>query len=300
LLETGLSAWTCSAVRPTSAKLTAISSTPNGMAIQGGHEAQADGTRICRASTVQRPGTGNRTDAGRGPRDERLLAAWRRRLERRRRVLDLPLSIRGAARTYSITVPADPDAVLDELVAPEPHMPYWATPWASGLALAELALERRGRVCGARALELGCGLGITATAAAEAGLELTATDCFAEALAYARYNALRNTGRRVRTLLVDWRTDAGRDALAALERVGLVLAADVLYEVEDIAPLMALFAAFLERGAEVWLAEPGRATSARFVELAGATWRLETEEIERVWPAAAGYAKVRLHTIRGR
>jgi predicted nicotinamide N-methyase len=228
------------------------------------------------------------------------LVSWRRRLERRREVLDLAIAIPGAARPYSVVVPANPDAVLDELLAPEPHMPYWATPWASGLALAELLLSRRHEVAGRRALELGCGLGITATAAVEAGLVLTATDCFAEALAFARYNALRNAGRRIRTLLVDWRASAGREAIASQGDLQLVLAADVLYEPEDVPPLRDLLNRLLPRGCDVWLAEPGRATSTRFVEEARATWRVESTEMERVWPAAGGYARVRLHTISAR
>ncbi|CAA9293660.1 MAG: hypothetical protein AVDCRST_MAG77-4927 [uncultured Chloroflexi bacterium] len=232
--------------------------------------------------------------------DARRLAAWRRRLERRRQVLDLPITIPGAARAYSIAVPANPDAVLDELMAPDPHMPYWATPWASGLALAELLLVRRGALTGRRALELGCGLGITATAAAEVGLDVTASDCFAEALAYTGYNALRNAGQSVHTLLVDWRTPEGRIALAGPREVDLVLAADVLYEAEDIPPLLELLSRLLHQGSQVWLAEPGRATSTRFVDEARAVWTVETEEVERVWPAAAGYAKVRLHTITPR
>ena len=48
------------------------------------------------------------------------------------------------------------------------HMPYWATPWASGLFLAEVVLARPEALRGRRVLELGCGLGTTAVAAVEA------------------------------------------------------------------------------------------------------------------------------------
>ena len=41
-------------------------------------------------------------------------------------------------------------------------MPYWATPWASGLFLAETVLARPEALRGRRVLELGCGLGTTA------------------------------------------------------------------------------------------------------------------------------------------
>lgn len=226
---------------------------------------------------------------------QRRLTHWRRRLERRRPVRDLELDVPGAARTYLLAIPDDPDAVLDELASPEPHMPYWATPWPSGLALAEVALARREHLAGRRVLELGCGLGTTATALAECGSSPLGVDCFGEALAYARYNVARNTGRTLRTLLLDWRTEAGVRRLAAL-RADIVLAADVLYEAEDIAPLLALGEQILGRGSELWLAEPGRATSQRFVESArDAGWRGEQLVVERDWAAVVGRAAVRVH-----
>jgi predicted nicotinamide N-methyase len=148
-------------------------------------------------------------------------------------------------------------------------------------------------------LELGCGLGITATAALEAGAGLVVTDCFAEALLFCRYNAGRNIGRAPHPRLADWRSEAGRRRLGALGPFDLVLAADVLYEAEDIAPLLDLVPRLLAEGGELWLAEPGRATSTRFVEEARAGgWHGEATGLERTWPAGAGYALVRLHTLR--
>ena len=174
-------------------------------------------------------------------------------------------------------------------------MPYWATPWPSGLALAEVALARRERLAGRRVLELGCGLGTTATALAECGSNALGVDCFAEALAYARYNVARNTDRTLRTLLLDWRTEAGVRWLTS-QRADIVLAADVLYEAEDIAPLLALGERVLGRGSELWLAEPGRATSRRFVDRAlEAGWRSDETVVQREWPAVVGSAAVRVH-----
>src|SRR5688500_18975874 len=172
--ENGLSAWMCRTVSPISRRLMPMSAAPTGTASQASQSISAVS-------------------------GQRRVAHWRRRLERRRSVRDLELHVPGAARTYLVAIPADPDAVLDELASPEPHMPYWATPWPSGLALAEVALARRERVAGRRVLELGCGLGTTATALAECGSSPLGVDCFAEALAYARYNVARNTGRTLRT-----------------------------------------------------------------------------------------------------
>ena len=266
--EKGLSAWMCSTVSPTSRTLVRMSAAPSGTASHGSES----------TSGV-----------------ERRLLAWRRRLERRRTVRDVALEVPGARRPLQFALPADPDAVLDELASPEPHMPYWATLWPSGLALAEVALARRAQLAGRRVLELGCGLGTSATALAAAGALPTGVDCFGEALAYARYNVLRNTGRQLSTRRLDWRTAEGVERLGQLE-TELVVAADVLYERDDVAPLLALGERALNRGVPFWLAEPGRATSARFVEQARARgWRGEMEVIERDWPALVGVASVRVH-----
>ena len=57
----------------------------------------------------------------------------------------------------------------------------------------------------------------------------------------------------------------------------------------------------LGRGAGFWLAEPGRATSSRFVEQAWAYgWQCETVVIERQWPAVVGSATVRVHLFEPR
>jgi predicted nicotinamide N-methyase len=226
---------------------------------------------------------------------DRRLVTWRRRLERRRRVSETALHVPGAERAYVITHPADPDAVLDELDSPEPHMPYWATLWPSGLALAEVALARGEVLKVKKVLELGCGLGTTATALAECGASVSGADCFAEALAFARYNVTRNTGNELRPLRLDWRTDAGRRQLGELP-ADMMVAADVLYEADDMQPLLELGEHMLRRGTAFWLAEPGRATSSRFVEQASAYgWRSETVVIEREWPAVVGSATVRVH-----
>jgi predicted nicotinamide N-methyase len=243
----------------------------------------------------------------------RRLAIWRGKLAGRRPVRDLAVTIPGAGEGYVLAAPADPDAVLDETdVAGDGHMPYWATLWASGLFLAEVVLARPEAVRGRRVLELGCGLGATATAVLEAQGgkgRLVAADVFGETLVYCRYNALRNTGRAPRTLLADWRTAEGRARMAGGAPFDLVLAADVLYEPEDVAPLLDLAPRLVARGGELWLAEPGRATSGRFVEAArerglvddggGRTGgRGGAVEAERDWPGGAGHARVRVHFLR--
>ncbi len=257
------------------------------------------------------------------------LSRLRWRIQRHHAVRELEVPITGVADPYHVIVPADPDAVLDETArafarheagmsaqgalpgAPPSggwHMPYWATPWASGVAVAEAVVASPGCVAGARVIELGCGLGITAMALVRAGARLTAVDCWGETLAFCRYNALRartqnpphGAGTRagtIRTRLADWRTDAGRDALIASGPYHLVVAADVLYEPEDIPVLFALLPRLVGAGGSVWLAEPGRTTSRKFVQKThDAGWIRDTTTVTRdPWPADAGRATVRLH-----
>jgi predicted nicotinamide N-methyase len=304
------------------------------------------------------------------PRELRRLATLRRRAAARYPLRDVTLAIPGARRPYSIALPANPDDPLDHFAATTPldpatatgertdgrlaaqeaarmvsagvHMPYWATLWASGQALAEALLAVEGSssevlgspaplragagsdgphppapsptgagepdsscqasettftfpVLSVAALELGCGLGVTATAALECGVSLLAADCFTEALLYCRYNTLRNTGGACRTLPLDWRTPAGRAACVARGPFALLLAADVLYEEEDILPLLELAPALLRPGARFWLAEPGRRVSRLFVAAAETRgWRDTPTVYERDWPEL-GAARVTVH-----
>src|SRR5690348_10937694 len=234
---------------------------------------------------------------------------------------DLTLALPGAAHPYIVTLPADPNAPLDHYAAtlrkpPDPslplasppradaaaaareavasgrHMPYLGLLWPSGLALAEALLAAPAP----RALELGCGLGVTAAAALACRARLTAADTFAEALLFTRHNTLRNTGAVPSTRLLDWRTEAGRDACRAVAPFGLLLAADILYEQDDLAPLLALAPALLAPGGPFWLAEPGRRVARAFIAAAyAAGWRDDPTVYERAWPPDGDTVRVVVH-----
>jgi predicted nicotinamide N-methyase len=254
--------------------------------------------------------------------DPRRLGALRRRAARLYPLRDLQLDIAGSARPYMIALPANPDDPLDrfaagpgarvaagahvrsqtaasaarEAVAAGTHMPYWGLLWASGQALAEALLAEPEAARGARVLELGCGLGMTACAALEAGAALWAADCFAEALLYCRYNTLRNTGRVPHTRLIDWRTGAGRAACHALAPFTLLLAADVLYEQDDLVPLLDLVPRLLAPGGGFWLAEPGRRVASAFIEAAREQGWAERESVyERAWAPDGDVVRVGVH-----
>ena len=244
------------------------------------------------------------------------LRRLQRNLAQRRMLREEVIALHTPGRKYQfvLTMPEESDRLLDDLVdslaeaaaagelPPDEaalHLPYWMMPWASGFALAEAVLAQRELVAGKRSLELGCGLGTTAIAALVAGADLTANDCFEDALEYCRFNALRNTGREPTTLPADWRNPDQHARLADTGPFDLVLAADVLYDAEDIEPLLALVPSLLAPDGELWLAEPGRPSAERFAGLLRERgWPERCRFEERVWPAGAGHARVALRQYR--
>jgi len=243
-------------------------------------------------------------------------------LERRRTHLGAPstdtafsaISIAPQASDATDMAPADADAASAATrgqttdtrgdIATGAYLPYWALLWPSGVALAEALLATPAPARSKRTLELGCGLGLTATAALDCGANLWAADIFAEALAFCRYNTLRNVGRAPAQLLVNWRTEVGRQACIAAGPFDLLLGADVLYEEEDIQPLLTLAPQLLAPGGVFWLAEPGRRASQTFALAAQADrgWRDEATTYLRQWPDETRPSRVVVHrfTLPGR
>lgn len=182
----------------------------------------------------------------------------------------------GAVR---VAHPRAADGLIDEAdFARDERLPYWAELWPSSQALARAlpsllaatdAPGAPGRIpagrggpgrAGGRALELGCGLGLVTIAALRAGLDVLATDYYADALLFTRRNALAATGTDPRTRLADWRAwpaDAGR--------FDLVLASDVLYERAYATVVAQVVAAALGPGSRALVADPGRAAAPAFL-----------------------------------
>lgn len=198
-----------------------------------------------------------------------------------------------------IARPAEIDPLLDAVKHdPEQNLPYWAEVWPSGIALADLIAREPSLVAGLPALEIGCGLGTTASAALRAGADLLAADYYPDALAACRANCLVNAGREPATLAFNW-----RDPGAAPVRPGgwpLILAADVLYEKRDVEPLLSFVNRLLAADGLLLLAEPGRASAAVWlnaVRLLG--WRVECETHEGPWPDPKDKSEtVRVHRVR--
>jgi predicted nicotinamide N-methyase len=196
--------------------------------------------------------------------------------------VDLP----GTVVSFNIARPQDFDHLLDAAAAdPEQQLPYWADLWPSGVALAAAITRDPDTMCEQRVLELGCGLGVTAAAALQAGADLLATDYAPEALALCALNTQRITGRAPRLIQLNWRRPRAEFLVEAGAGFPVVLAADVLYEARDVDPLVQLIERIVAPGGVFWLAEPGRKPAARFLDVMREHgWSDVAERWDGPWP----------------
>jgi predicted nicotinamide N-methyase len=196
------------------------------------------------------------------------------------------VTLNRSGRIYSILRPGNIDALLDLVVDdPEQNLPYWSEIWPSGCALADAIFLNQEILTDKRVLELGSGLGITASAAVEAGADLIAADYSHESLLLCRYNSLRNAGQEPETLQINWRKPEAKLFELAGDGFEVVLAADVLYEERDMEPLLELVDKLVAPDGLLWLAEPGRRVAQLFLERAAtAGWQCESEIDAGPWP----------------
>jgi predicted nicotinamide N-methyase len=152
-------------------------------------------------------------------------------------------------------------------------VPYWATLWPSGRALAE-AIAADPPAPGARVLELGCGLALPSIAAGRAGAQVLATDGSSDAVVFAAHSLALNEVAG-EAAIVDWAEHG--EALAARGPWDLVLAADVLYLRANVEVALRLLHRLVAPGGEIRLADPGRAGTRDFLAAARATFRLDSE-----------------------
>ena len=199
------------------------------------------------------------------------------------RVLTPPLvpEIRLHLAEESVPIWQKTEEELGEMNVPPP---YWAFAWAGGQALARYILDTPGLVAGKAVLDLGCGSGLTAIAAAQAGAaSVLAADIDRLALAAVALNAPLNDVSIATT-------DA--DLLARPpETFGTVLVGDLFYERELAARVTTFIEEAAAGGATVLIGDPKRSyfPMDRFTRVAEyqvpVTRELEDAEIKRtsVW-----------------
>ncbi|MGB0747416.1 MAG: class I SAM-dependent methyltransferase [Magnetospiraceae bacterium] len=130
--------------------------------------------------------------------------------------------------------------------------PFWAFCWPGGQALARYILDNPDQVAGKRVLDFASGCGIAGFAAAKAGAYyVLVNDVDPMAMTAIALNGALN-GVSVET--------HGQDLVGA-ENPGwdLVLAGDICYEQPLAGRVKAWLQELAQSGAEVWLADPGRA-----------------------------------------
>jgi predicted nicotinamide N-methyase len=129
--------------------------------------------------------------------------------------------------------------------------PFWASAWAGGQALARYVLDHPQVVAGRRVLDVACGGGLVAIAAATAGAaEVTANDIDPYALAAVAMNATANavTVAASEGDLLDG--DGGGD--------DVILAGDAFYDPDLAARMRGFLRRAAARDARVLVGDPGR------------------------------------------
>ena len=158
---------------------------------------------------------------------------------------------------------------LSQAFEQDERIPYWTELWPAGIALAEWLGDKRAQIKGNPCLDLGCGLGFSALAAAWLGAQVLAMDYEPQALYYAALNGrlmAKNAACPAKKfeptlfpaglptwLVADWRHPCFKPG--SLE---IIWAGDIMYEHRFITPVANFLEHTLAPRGVVWIAEPGR------------------------------------------
>lgn len=167
-----------------------------------------------------------------------------------------PHEFRFGDVSVTIEIVKDFEALLDECAENTPsdvdRIPYFATPWGSGTALAQYIATRFPTLTGQRVVELGCGSALPSLTAARLGADVLAVDFHPDNEPIFRRNVTLNGLTTARYLCADWTTvqpDGGFD---------LVIAGDVLYEARSRDSLLDTCIRLCAPSGILLLGDPGR------------------------------------------
>ena len=165
------------------------------------------------------------------------------------------------SKTFQIAYPGNADELLDhpstqEAFHADQYMPYWAELWPSSQMLG-YALMQQTWPANYQALEIGCGVGLAGIVALSLGMQVTFSDYDATAVEFAAENAIANGFTNFKKLPLDWRFPPSF-------QVPLLLAADVIYEERNIAPLITFIQSVLEPDGVCLLSDSDRSTRGGF------------------------------------
>lgn len=127
--------------------------------------------------------------------------------------------------------------------------PYWAWPWAGGLALAHYLRDHPEAVAGKRVLDLGAGGGIVCIAAMRAGAKSVLA---VEPDPYGRAALTLNAEANGVAIAVV------REMPSSLAEIDLVVAGDVFYDADVAAVMTGIFDECAAAGVPVLIGDPGR------------------------------------------
>ena len=177
--------------------------------------------------------------------------AGRRAFVRRNtRLQDVP-DVPGVRLHVADDVAVASRAAGEELGELDLDLPYWAFPWAGGLAIARYLADHPAEVAGRRVVDVASGSGLCAIVAARAGARAVRAidvDPLSEAAVAlnARVNGVRVSFTR------------GDPLESAPPACDVILAGDVLYEATMAARMLAWLGVAATRGTRVLLGDPGR------------------------------------------
>lgn len=199
---------------------------------------------------------------------------------------------------YVIVGPANYESLLDDprvalRFSQDEFMPYWAEFWPAALLLAE-AVAAWGPAPAESppsVLEFGCGLGLIGLVAHRLGYRVTLSDYDEDALRFVEESARRSGLPPAATAFVDWRKDYPQ------LRSDRIVAAEVLYETRNLAPIARFIRAHVKPGGFALLVDGNRQVADAFPQIAGeAGLRAEFEPVGM----APATARTEIGVVRGR